>query len=422
MSKTQYWTGTFIFLGILILVGFLSLSLEESQVEEPDVMPTEVEITNFPYGIDLSGQQLFHGHIRRNEFLADILLPFDVDYQTIDLLSKKSKEVFDVRKLRYGNRYIIATSGDSVLSTQYFIYHINSTDFVIYDLRDSINITKGQREVQIKQKETFATIEHSLYESIKDSDADVSLAVRLSEVYAWSIDFYHLQKNDWFKVIYEELYVDNERIGTGEILAVNFNHEGHNFFGIRYEQDSTYDYFDEHGKSLRKAFLKAPLKFSRISSRYSRRRFHPVQKRWKAHLGTDYAAPTGTPIMATGDGVVVEATRKKYNGRYVKIKHNGVYFTQYLHMRRIGENIKPGVRVRQGDIIGYVGQSGLATGPHVCYRFWKNGQQVDPNREEFPPAVPIHEENMLEFCNSIDSALIPLSIKENLMDHSFSNL
>jgi murein DD-endopeptidase MepM/ murein hydrolase activator NlpD len=219
----------------------------------------------------------------------------------------------------------------------------------------------------------------------------------LVDVYAWQIDFFRIQKGDWFKVIYEEKLVDGQPVGVGKILAVQFKHEGRQFQAYYFDQGSGTDYFDEEGNSLRKAFLKAPLNFTRISSRYTPRRFHPVQKRWKAHLGTDYAAPTGTPIQTVGDGVVVEAGYNSGNGNYVKVKHNGTYTTQYLHMSRIAKGMRKGAHVKQGQTIGFVGSTGLATGPHLCFRFWKNGKQVDALKVEIPPSEPIESEHLDTF-------------------------
>jgi murein DD-endopeptidase MepM/ murein hydrolase activator NlpD len=231
------------------------------------------------------------------------------------------------------------------------------------------------------------------------------LASELSEIYAWSIDFYRIQKNDAFKVVFEERFVDGVSVGIGEIKYAYFKHRKEDNYAIWFEQDQIGDYYDQDNRSLRKAFLKAPLKFSRISSRYTKKRFHPVQKRFKAHLGTDYAAPTGTPIRTVADGTVIAAKYSKYNGNYVKVKHNGTYTTQYLHMSKIKSGIRKGKRVRQGDVIGYVGATGLATGPHLCYRFWKNGKQVDPYKQKMPASKPISKGNTEKY-NEIKKRVI----------------
>jgi murein DD-endopeptidase MepM/ murein hydrolase activator NlpD len=218
----------------------------------------------------------------------------------------------------------------------------------------------------------------------------------------------HFWKGHWVKVIYQERFVDGKSIGVGKIEAAEFNHFDRSFFAFNYAIDGKDDFYDEEANSLRKAFLKSPLKFSRLSSRFTMRRFHPVQKRWKAHLETDYAAPRGTPIMATGDGVVIKSAYGRGNGNYVKLRHNSVYETQYLHMTK--RNVKVGKQVRQGDVIGYVGSTGLATGPHVCYRFWKNGKQVDHLRQDFPSAEPISPEKKEDFLKLRDA--FQLKLKE----------
>lgn len=390
--------------GILTLVLAITVFLYmnenknsgDSEVPEKDaIVEVDDEPENIDFGINLDSFQVTKSKIKPNEFLANILLPHHINYVTIDALAKKSKDIFDVRKMVAGKNYTVLASKDSLKKAKYFIYQPNAIDYIVYDLRDSINIYKGEKEVETIEKSAAGIINSSLYLSLQESNASPALAVRLSEVFAWSIDFYRIQKGDWFKVIFEEKFVDGESIGIGEIKAVEFNHYDKPFYAFHFSQGEKDDYFDEKAESLRKAFLKSPLKFSRLSSRYTMRRFHPVQKRWKAHLGTDYAAPTGTPIMSTGDGIVIESKRKRANGNYVKVKHNSVYTTQYLHMSK--RNAKVGQHVKQGDIIGYVGSTGLATGPHVCYRFWKNGKQVDHLRQDFPSAEPVMEDNKDEF-------------------------
>lgn len=367
------------------------------------------------FGIEIDSFHIVEAKIKPNEFLANILLSFNIDYVTIDQLAQKSKEVFDVRQMRAGKKYTIFASKDSLKKASYFVYQPNEVDYIVYDLSDSISIYKGEKEVEIRQESVSGVIYSSLYESLQAANASPALAVELSEIFAWSIDFYRIQKGDWFKAIYEAKYVDNEAIGIGRVIAVEFNHFNETFYGFYFDQNGKEDYFDEEANSLRKAFLKSPLKFSRLSSRYTMRRFHPVQKRWKAHLGTDYAAPTGTPIMSTGDGQVIASSYTGGNGNYVKIKHNSVYTTQYLHMSK--RKARVGDYVKQGDIIGYVGSTGLATGPHVCYRFWKNGKQVDHLNQDFPSAEPVKPEykqdfqqQMQELKKELDS--ISLNIKE----------
>ena len=302
---------------------------------------------------------------------------------------------FNVRRIRAGIEVQFAT-GDSSLFPSYLIYPESKYEYWIIGLQDSIYAKKVEKEREVRRRAISGTIDDALYLSVGRSGGTQALAMSLVEVYAWTIDFFRLQKGDAFSVIYEEEYVDDTvYVGFKSIVAANLTHMGNDFYSFPYENElGFHDYYDEEGRSLRKTFLRAPLNFTRISSRYSGRRFHPVQKRWKAHLGTDYAAPTGTPIMTTADGVIIAAQYTSANGNYVKVRHNSTYATQYLHMSKIKPGIRNGVKVKQGDVIGYVGSTGLATGPHVCYRFWANGRQVDPYKQKLPDAKPLTADRM----------------------------
>lgn len=302
---------------------------------------------------------------------------------------------FNVRRIRAGIEVQFAT-GDSSLFPAFFIYPESKYEYWIIGLQDSIYAKKVEKEREVRRRAISGTIDDALYLSVGRSGGTQALAMSLVEVYAWTIDFFRLQKGDAFSVIYEEEYVDDTvYVGFNSIVAANLTHMGNDFYSFPYENElGFHDYYDEEGRSLRKTFLRAPLNFTRISSRYSGRRFHPVQKRWKAHLGTDYAAPTGTPIMTTADGVIIAAQYTSANGNYVKVRHNSTYATQYLHMSKIKPGIRNGAKVKQGDVIGYVGSTGLATGPHVCYRFWANGRQVDPYKQKLPDAKPLTADRM----------------------------
>ena len=283
---------------------------------------------------------------------------------------------------------------------------MSSIDYVVFDIRDTIDVFLGQKEVEVKTREASGQIESSLWNSLVENKMSPALVMELSSIYAWTIDFFRIQKGDYFKVVYEEKYVEGEFIGIGRVYAALFNHANEDFYAFYFEEEENYgDYFDDEGAALRKAFLRAPLNYSRISSSFSKRRKHPVTGRIKAHLGTDYAAPTGTPILSTANGTVTEARYKRNNGNYVKVRHNSTYSTQYLHMSKIKSGIRPGVYVKQGEVIGYVGSTGLATGPHVCYRFWKNGRQVDPYKQKLPPSKPVKKENLEAYTMLKDSMM-----------------
>ncbi len=398
--KIKLFSGILIAILFLAVISFVNRSNKEEVAKNQNIKTTEELAENITpqkliFGLPEDSFNIHQATIQPNEFLANILLRYNVDYFIIDELSKKSIDVFDVRKIRAGNKYTILANKDSSETAAYFIYQPNEVDYIIYNLQDSITIQKAQKEVEVRIEHSSGIIQSSLYESLRKNNDDPNLAISLAEIFAWSIDFYRIQKGDEYKIIYERQYVDDIPVGNGKILAVEFNHFDKNFQGYYFEQAEKSDYFDEEANSLRKAFLKSPLKYSRLTSGYTPKRFHPIQKRWKAHLGTDYAAPAGTPIMSTGDGHVIASSYTGGNGNYVKIKHNSVYTTQYLHMSK--RNVKVGDYVKQGDIIGFVGSTGLATGPHVCYRFWKNGHQINHLGEDFPSAEPVMPEYKEEF-------------------------
>jgi murein DD-endopeptidase MepM/ murein hydrolase activator NlpD len=394
----------------------------DSQATEPLLEETallETPESQFRYGLPVDSFELIDDVIANGESFSNIMLEFGIDYGMIHRIATNYKEVFDVRNLRSGKNYtIFAENRDSSQVARYMVYRPSAINYVVFDLRDSGEVYLGEEEVTIKEKSISGVISSSLYESLIEEGGSPALAVELSKVYAWTIDFFRIQPGDYFKLIYEEKYIqDSVLVGMGRILAANFHHSNRSFYSFYYDNDTTYrDYFDEEGRSLRKAFLKAPLDFFRISSRFNPRRFHPVLKRVKPHLGTDYAAPHGTPIMSTADGEVIAAAYTRGNGNYVKVRHNSTYTTQYLHMSKFAKGIRKGSRVRQGDVIGYVGSTGLATGPHVCYRFWVNGQQVDPLRQDLPEAEPISEAFMPDYMDfmkplkkRIDSLELPLA-------------
>jgi len=369
----RYYTNNF----------YYELETEEDLISQEDTIPDPV----FEYGIQTDSFEVYKDVIKPNEFLANILLKYKIPYPEIDKMVKGAEGIFDVRKIAAGKNYTVMCSKDSLGKAQCFVYEPNSVEYVVFDMRDSLKIYKEKREITTQIRTTSGVITSSLYKTLQDENVSPVLAIEMANVYAWTIDFYRIQENDWFKVIYEEKFVDGKSIGIGKVLAAEFNHENRDYYAYYFEQDSVGDYFDAKANSLRRAFLKSPLEFGRLTSGFTMKRYHPVQKRNKPHLGTDYAAPKGTPILATGNGTVIESARKTYNGNYVKVKHNSTYTTQYLHMSK--RAVKKGDKVKQGDVIGYVGSTGLATGPHVCYRFWKNGQQVNHLKEDFPPSEPI---------------------------------
>ncbi|WP_435372843.1 peptidoglycan DD-metalloendopeptidase family protein [Zobellia galactanivorans] len=342
--------------------------------------------------------------VKNGDSFGELMLQHKVEYPKIAKITQDFKDTFDVRKIRVGKPYLILKSKDTTEAAQVFIYENDAINYTVVDLRDTVKAYKDKKEVTYVEREASGVIETSLSQAILDQGIDYTVTNSLSEVYAWTIDFFRLQKGDKFKVIYKEKYInDSIYAGAGPIEAAYFEHNGRPIYAFSYENDSLKnirDYFDEEANNLRRTFLRAPVQFSRISSRYNlKRRIKYYGNRIRPHKGTDYAAPLGTPILATADGTVTESTRRGGNGKYVKIRHNGTYSTQYLHMKK--QNVKRGQYVRQGDVIGWIGMTGNTSGPHVCYRFWKNGRQVDPLKEELPLAEPLDESLQPEYFDYI---------------------
>ncbi len=388
--RLLYFT-IFISATIVLYASFNEPELET--IEEPVVVKIEPNQFGF-YSDSLNHKESI---VEKNETLSEILEGYDLQHTNISEIANVSKDVFSVRRIRSGKTYHTYFNDDSTKTLKYFIYEKDPINYVVFNLSDSINIYTGGKEVTLVKNTKIAEIKTSLYNALIENDASIELAVRMSQIYAWQIDFYRLQPGDNFRVIYEEEYVDSQMVGIGKILGAYFYNYGKEYYAISFVQDSIYQYFDEEGNSLRKEFLKTPLEFARISSRFSSRRFHPVLKTYRPHNGVDYAAPTGTPIRTVGDGVVVDASYTRGNGNYVKIRHNSVYTTMYLHMSRFGKGIKRGTTVAQGEVIGYVGSTGLATGPHLHFAFYMNGSYVDPLKVEIPPSHPVKDELREEY-------------------------
>jgi murein DD-endopeptidase MepM/ murein hydrolase activator NlpD len=319
---------------------------------------------------------------------------------TIEQLVTKAAGVFDVRKIRTGNKYTVLCSNNSLRKAEYFIYESNPTEYVVFEIGDSLHVHIGEKEIQVNIKTASGTISSSLWNAMAELKVSPNLTIELSEIYAWTIDFYGIQKGDNFTAIYEELSIDGEPIGLGSILSARFNHGGKDSYAFRFLQDNKPDYFDEKGQSLRRAFLKSPLKFSRISSHFSNSRMHPVLRIRRPHHGVDYAAPKGTPVHSIGNGTVTDVRYAGGAGRMIKIRHNSTYSTAYLHLSGYAKGVKKGTSIQQGQVIGYVGSSGLSTGPHLDFRFYKNGTPIDPLKVESPPALPVKKE-LLDSFNQV---------------------
>lgn len=363
---------------------------------EQQVSPKIGKKPHLAYKINIDSLEINYGVVAKNQHLSH-LLSNHVSDQLIERIGRETRDVFDVRKIREGNRYALITTKDSVKRTLYFIYELNAIDFLVYDFRDSLRAYTDKKRVTKLTKVAQGTIQTNLWNAFTENRLDVNLGLSLSEVYAWTVDFYGLQKGDGFKVVYDELFVDNSPVGIDRIQGAIFRSNNHDYYAVYFDQPGNVGYYDLEGESLRRAFLKAPLKFSRISSKFTGSRKHPILKIRRPHYGVDYAAPRGTPVVALGDGRVTELGWHGGYGRFVGIRHNSVYTTTYAHFSGYAKGLKRGDHVKQGELIGYVGSSGLSTGPHLDFRVYKNGSPTDPLKMESPASEPISKVNLEKF-------------------------
>jgi murein DD-endopeptidase MepM/ murein hydrolase activator NlpD len=384
---------------ILLFSAFLLLVLGGCKSDKSKGQITVEKATDsIFYGLNFNHFEVIKDTVRKNETFGQIMLRNNIGYDQIYGISKEYRNVFDIRKIRVGRPYAILKSKDSISQTRFFIYEQDAINYSVVDFTEGVHVYKDRKQVKYVTREASGVITSSLSEAILDQGIDYEVTNNLSVVYAWTIDFFRLQKGDKFKVIYKEKFInDTTYVGAGPIESAYFEHNGTPFYAFRHQPDTIskiVEYFDEKGNNLRRAFLRAPVNFAKISSRYNlKRKIAFYGNKVKPHKGTDYKAAVGTEILATANGRVEESTRRGGNGKYVKIRHNNVYSTQYLHMK--SQKVKKGDYVKQGDVIGWVGMTGNTSGPHVCYRFWKNGKQVDPLKEKLPSAEPLPK-NILE--------------------------
>lgn len=360
-----------------------------------DALPVVPE--NMRWGFALGEFQLTEAPLRSGDVLGEILMAHGLTYPQVNAIVEQCKGKFNINSMRVGRKLNFLSKQQSQ-SPEYMTYEPSPYEYVVFQLKEPYQVEVVKRHVVTDTIASSGVLETSFWQALMDNGLDDQLADGMIDILASSVDFYHQKQGDRFKVVYEQHIVEGEPVGTGKIIAAVYEREGKEYFAFNFEkQGEKTNYFDFDGRPARKAFLKSPLKYSRISSRYNLHRLHPILGYHKAHLGTDYAAPHGTPIMSVAEGTVVEATRKGGNGIYVKIRHDGIYQTQYLHMSGFAKGIRPGTRVAQGQTIGYVGSTGLATGPHVCFRFWKNGREVDHLRLNLPQPEPIKGAVLEEF-------------------------
>lgn len=410
-------------LAFLTLISFISCKNDVNENNNPEenlvIKPPTPKVE---FGFNLNDYIVIRDTIKRGDSFGEILERNKIGYPKIFHIAEKAKDTFDIRKLQVGKPYTLLCSKDSLELPQCFIYQPNREEYVVINFQDSITQAYIKRKpIKYVEKEASGVITSTISEALDEQGISMVLAYNMSDVYAWTIDFFRLQKGDRFKVIYTDRYIDDTIYdGIADIKAAYFEHKKEPFYAFDFETDSIKglsDYFNEEAKNMRRAFLKAPVDFKRISSRYNlRRRIAYYGNRIRAHKGTDFAARVGTPIRATANGTVVESTRKGGNGKYVKIRHNSTYSTQYLHMKN--RNVKVGDFVKQGDVIGWVGMTGNTGGPHVCYRFWKNGRQVDPFKQKLPEAEPISESLKLKYLEFIRPTKIQIDNIEFLEENS----
>lgn len=397
--------------GTLLMVA-VAVSCAPKQEQQPaDTATGEEQPQHFAYGICVDSLTVNHYKIEQGDLLSTILSDLGFTGNMGEQITRTITPHFPPFKLQIGNNYATLTTQDSTSAIQYLVFEKSKTDFLVVDLcSDSVSVHESTKPVTLQRKYVEGTITSSLWNSITDAGASPMLALLMSDLYAWQIDFFDVKQGDSFRLIYDEAWIDDTTFVTiSSIEGALFSHQERQYIAVPFQQDSTREYFDEEGNSLRKQFLKAPLDFFRISSRFSNARYHPILKRYRAHHGVDYAAPTGTPVKAVADGVVIEkAYQRNGAGNYLKIKHNSVYTTTYMHLSRFGKGITKGSSVRQGDLIAYVGSTGLSTGPHLDYRVYKNNHPINPLTMEVPPSYPVKPELRDSFMVIRDHILMQL--------------
>ncbi len=387
-----------------VLIGAFMLSCKQVQATK-NLKEVDSKISHIKFGLDLEHYRVIEDKFRWGDSFSDLMAKHDFSHAEIHQIVSNTNDSIDYsRDFKVGNPFSIFISNDSLQRPEYFVYHPpKATSYTLIKLQDSIYGENIPRKITYVERESSGIIESSLDQTIFDSDIPYELSNALESIYAWTIDFFHLHKGDRFKVMYtEEVLDDSISIGVKDIKAALFEHRGRPLYAFQHTADPRFgpEYFDEHGNNLRRQFLTAPVERSRITSRYNlKRRIALYNYRVRPHKGTDFAAPLGSPIMSTANGTVERVGYTSANGNYVKIRHNSIYSTQYLHMDRI--DVKKGQFVKQGQTIGTVGMTGYTSGPHVCYRFWKKGVQVDPFKEDLPPVDPMEEAQRLAFVETI---------------------
>ncbi len=420
-SKRKYLTTLGIALGLAAAIFFPAK--KSSHLMGASFVPTNIligrELGAFPivaptykYGFEVDTFDVEEAVVESNMTVGGLFSAHNISAADVEELVGNSKGIFDIsHNFRVGKNFAFFTAkGQSAPS--HFVFEPSVYEYIVFDLKGEKKVTKVEREITHKRSMIEGTIQASLWETIIGLGVGFDVATKMEDALQFSVDFSHTQKGDEFKMIYDENFIEDKSVGAGRAYAAYYKQEDRESYVFWFEQGNYKGYYDIEGRPAQSTFLRAPVKYTRISSRYSLHRRHPILKRVRPHLGTDYAAPYGTPIYAVGKGVVEKAAYTRGNGRYVKIRHNKVYETQYLHMSKIAKGIKKGAVVAQGEVIGYVGSSGLATGPHVCFRFWKNGRQVNFQKQVLPRAKPLPDEVLPAFMEVRDQYLELLNMND----------
>lgn len=396
---------------LLPLLFTFSCQSEEKKAKKETVIVEKKEEAKpvIEYGFNYNTYKVDTNRVNKNEGLTHILPQYGIDASTIFKIAENFDSIFDVKKIKPNHLYTAFKSKDSTNKLLKFVYKKDAINYVVFDFEDSLNVYLGEKKVVVKEKEAGGVVASSLWNTFMNQGLSPALLSKVTKLYAWSIDFFGIQKGDYFKVIYEAKYVDNKFVGTGKIKAVLFNHMDKNQYFFLYKQDTLLaSYFSEKGESMKRALLSAPLEYTRISSKFSNSRFHPVYKYYRPHHGVDYAAPIGTEVVATGNGEVIFAGWAGQAGRLIKIKHStGNMVTKYMHLSRFAKGIKKGIHVSQGQKIGEVGSSGASTGPHLDYRIFINGKAVDPLSIDIPTVSPLKDSTLIKYKKDIE----PIKIK-----------
>jgi murein DD-endopeptidase MepM/ murein hydrolase activator NlpD len=389
---------------LFFLITFWSCSdTSENEKEVVEITPEVINNPVFLYGLNVDKFLVDSGLVKPNQGLTHILPKYGIGQATIYKIADEFDSIFDVRKIKPDHPYYVFCSKDSNKTTKCFIYEKNAIEYVVFNFEDSLNVSVFEKEVLVVEELAGGVITSSLWNAFIDNDLSPGLVMEFSKLFAWSIDFFGIQKGDYFKVMYETKYVEGKKIGDVNVNAVLFNHMGNNHYVFHYESDTAgMGYYTEKGESMKRALLSAPLEYSRISSKFSHRRFHPVYKYYRPHHGVDYAAPIGTEVVATGSGKVIYAGWAGDAGRLVKIQHTtGDMVTKYMHLSKFGPGIKKGATVMQGQKIGEVGSTGASTGPHLDYRIFIHGKAVDPLKIDIPSSDPLENSALVEYLEYI---------------------